>query len=77
MVGPRPDQEILPLTENAFMKAPMKQVIESAIAEFIDRTSNAALAVGVCAVCAQELNNTLADPTWIEPHTKSPSLTTR
>jgi hypothetical protein len=42
------------LCQNAFMTAPSRQAIDSAIAEFIDRTSNAALAVGVCAVCARE-----------------------
>jgi uncharacterized protein DUF6570 len=42
------------LCENAYMKAPDKQVIDSAIAEFIDRTGNAALTAGVCAVCARE-----------------------
>lgn len=36
------------------MKVPSKEVIDSAVAEFIDRTSNAALAVGMCAACARE-----------------------
>lgn len=36
------------------MKPPSKQVVDAAIAEFIDRTGNAALASGVCAVCARE-----------------------
>lgn len=38
------------------MRAPPQQVINSAIGEFIDRTSNSALAIGVCAVCARETN---------------------
>jgi len=42
------------LSENEFMKPPSKQVVDAAIAEFIDRTNNAALATGVCAVCARE-----------------------
>ncbi|KAF8799236.1 hypothetical protein BYT27DRAFT_7228034 [Phlegmacium glaucopus] len=37
------------------MKAASKEGVESAIAEFIDRTNNAALATGVCAVCAREI----------------------
>ena len=48
------DEEWQP--KETFMKAPSKTVIESIIGEFIDRTSNAALAVGVCAVCAREAN---------------------
>jgi hypothetical protein len=40
----------------SFMRAPSKEVIDGAIREFIDRTSNSALAVGVCAVCARETN---------------------
>ncbi|KAF8800257.1 hypothetical protein BYT27DRAFT_7217172 [Phlegmacium glaucopus] len=42
------------LCQNEFMKAASKEGVESAIAEFIDRTNNAALATGVCAVCARE-----------------------
>jgi hypothetical protein len=38
------------------MRPPSKIVIESLIGNFIDRTSNEALAVGVCAVCARETN---------------------
>ncbi|KAF8812817.1 hypothetical protein BYT27DRAFT_7272529 [Phlegmacium glaucopus] len=37
------------LCENSFMKIPSKLVVDTAITEFIDRTSNAALAIGVCA----------------------------
>lgn len=49
--------------EEFFMKAPSKQAIDSAIGEYIERTSNAAMAVGVCAVCARECS--LAD---LSPH---------
>jgi hypothetical protein len=49
-----PDQDEEMLCHNAFMKAPSKQVIDSSIEEFIDRTSNSAMAVGVCASCARE-----------------------
>lgn len=44
------------LLENNFMKPPSKQVIDDAIGDFIDRTSNLAMAVGACAVCARETN---------------------
>jgi hypothetical protein len=40
----------------SFMRAPSKETIDGAIEEFIDRTNNLALAVGVCAVCACETN---------------------
>lgn len=40
--------------QDAFMRAPSKEVIDSLIRDFIDRTSNSALATGVCAVCARE-----------------------
>jgi hypothetical protein len=56
----------LPLTESAFMKAPSKQVIDGAIGDFIDRTNNSALAVGVCAVCARELNRAVLTPLRID-----------
>lgn len=42
------------LCQNGFMKSPSKQVVDAAMAEFIDRTGNAALAAGVCTVCARE-----------------------
>lgn len=42
------------LCENEFMKSPSKHVIDAAIAEFIDRTGNTALAASNCAVCARE-----------------------
>jgi hypothetical protein len=38
------------------MRAPSKETVDGAIEEFIDRTSNSALAAGVCAVCAREIN---------------------
>ena len=44
------------LCQNGFLKAPSKQVINSAIGEFIDCTSNSVMAIGVCTVCAQETN---------------------
>jgi uncharacterized protein DUF6570 len=42
------------LCENEFMRPPPKHVIDAAIAEFIDRTGNTALAAWACAVCARE-----------------------
>ena len=50
------DHTVDDLSENSFMKAPSKQVIESSIGEFIDRTCNSALAAGICAACARETN---------------------
>lgn len=50
------------LLEGPFMRAPPQQVIDSAIGEFIDRTSNSALAMGVCAVCARETNRSELTP---------------
>lgn len=44
------------LCNNSFMKAPSKEVVDAAIADFIDRTGNEALAAGVCGVCARETN---------------------
>jgi hypothetical protein len=38
------------------MKSPSEEIVNTAIGEFIDRTSNDALAVGVCVVCARETN---------------------
>ena len=40
------------------MKAPQKEVIDSTIGQFIERTSNAVLAVWVCVVCAHETDCT-------------------
>ena len=37
------------------MKAPSKQVVDAAIAEFIDQMNNIALAAGVCAICGCEM----------------------
>jgi hypothetical protein len=48
-----PDEELL---QNGFMRAPPKHIIDSSIVEFIDRTGNSAMAVGICAVCAREMN---------------------
>ncbi|KAF8804157.1 hypothetical protein BYT27DRAFT_7302151 [Phlegmacium glaucopus] len=42
------------LCQNQFMKAPSEEVVNGAIAEFIDRTSNEALATAICAACARE-----------------------
>jgi hypothetical protein len=46
------------LGQNPFMKAPSKEVVDSVIGEFIDCTSNLAMAMGVCAVCAREAKRT-------------------
>lgn len=43
------------LDHNAFMKAGSTEAVDSAIVEFIERTSNLAMARGVCAVCAREM----------------------
>lgn len=40
--------------EDSFLQPPSPDVVESCIANFIDRTSNAALARATCAVCASE-----------------------
>ena len=42
------------LLENPFMRAGSTEALNDAVIEFIDRTGNSALAVGVCAVCARE-----------------------
>ena len=44
------------LCVNNFMMAASSQVVDDAIAEFIDRTSNSVLACGACVVCARETN---------------------
>ena len=44
------------------MKAPSRQTVNSAIEEFIDCTSNSAMAAGVCAVCARESNRSELTP---------------
>lgn len=49
-----PDRIVTELCQNGFMKAPSKEEVNLAIGTFIDRTSNAAVAVGVCCVCAWE-----------------------
>jgi hypothetical protein len=42
------------LCESEFMQAPTTEVINAAIAEFIDHTGNRALALVTCACCARE-----------------------
>ena len=37
------------------MKVPSKEVIDNTIIEFIEHTSNSAMAIGICAVCAREM----------------------
>ena len=56
--NPNEDETIELLCHNGFMKSPSKQVVDGAIADFIDRTGNLALKVGVCAVCARETTAT-------------------
>ena len=61
------------------MNVPSKQVIDGVIADFIDHTSNSAMATGVCAACAQETDH--KDLTQYpfdhnpNPHRLRPSLT--
>ncbi|KAF8798658.1 hypothetical protein BYT27DRAFT_7122753, partial [Phlegmacium glaucopus] len=45
---------MLELCQGRFMNAPSKEVIDSARSQFIDRTSNSAVAIGICVTCAQE-----------------------
>lgn len=52
------------LLSNSFMEPPSKDDIESSIAHFIDRTSNAAVKVLPCAVCARETH--LSDITTLK-----------
>jgi hypothetical protein len=54
------------VVNHSFMKAPSKQVIDNAIVEFIERTGNNAMAVGVCAVCARERNRSELTPYRID-----------
>ena len=42
--------------QDSFMKPPSKQIVDSTIGEFIEHTSDSALAIGVCAMCARETN---------------------
>jgi hypothetical protein len=42
------------LCQGDFMRPPSKEVVDAATAEFIDRTGNASLASGICAICARE-----------------------
>jgi hypothetical protein len=66
------------LCENGFMRAPSKEAIDAAIEGFIDRTSNAALAFGVCAVCARETPAKDLSPQRVEhmpsPHRLKPNV---
>lgn len=66
---------------NSFMKAPSKAAVNDAICQFIDRTSNEALAIGVCAVCARETNradltlrqlNSIPSPHRLQPEDPHP-----
>lgn len=48
------DNVIEELCQNTFMKTPSNKMVNATIGEFIDRTSNAALAIVACVVCARE-----------------------
>ena len=65
------------LLESPFMEPPSRQVVETAIGEFIDRTSNAAVATGICAVCARETNRGELSPHQLDnipsPHRLQPT----
>jgi hypothetical protein len=54
------------LCENAFMAPPSKRAVDDAKAQFIDRTNNAALAMGACAVCARETARSELQPTMLD-----------
>jgi uncharacterized protein DUF6570 len=69
------------LCNNDFMKAPSEDVVNAAIADFIDRTGNEALAAGVCAVCARKTNaielsaqrlNVIPNPQHLVPIVRHP-----
>jgi hypothetical protein len=66
------------LCQNGFMRAPSKEAIDAAIEGFIDRTSNVALAFGVCAVCARETPAKDLSPQRVEhmpsPHRLKPNV---
>ena len=65
-----PDSEscdaVYELCQNTFMKAPTKEVVDSLIEQFIDRTSNSAMAVAVCAVCARETSKAELKPLHLD-----------
>jgi hypothetical protein len=44
------------LDHSLFMKVPSKDALDAIIGDFIDRTGNTAMAMGVCAVCAREMS---------------------
>ncbi|KAF8804167.1 hypothetical protein BYT27DRAFT_7214241 [Phlegmacium glaucopus] len=81
MVQPDSDPVIERLCQNSFMKSPSKEVVEAAMAEFIDRTNNLALATGVCAACAREMPvkeltthtlNSILNPARLRPEESHP-----
>jgi hypothetical protein len=70
------------LCHGPFMKSPLTETVNTAISEFIDRTGNAALAIGICAVCARETMSTnlslqrldsVPNPHRLKPITPHPS----
>jgi hypothetical protein len=71
------DDDDLLLCQNEFMKPPSKQVVNAVMAEFIDRTGNAALAAGVCAACARETSAKDLSPLCLDsipnPHRLKPT----
>ncbi|KAF8807974.1 hypothetical protein BYT27DRAFT_7211606 [Phlegmacium glaucopus] len=73
--GNQLQRSIEALCENSFMKTPLKQVVDATIMEFIDQTSNAALAIGVCAVCARETAAMELTPLCLESIPNSHRLT--
>ena len=64
--------------EDVFMKPPRREVVDGAIAHFIDCTGNLELAVGVCAVCARETNVAELNPYRLDcipnPHRLQPAV---
>jgi hypothetical protein len=66
------------LCQSGFMRSPSKEVVDAAISEFIDRTGNAALAAGICAICARETKGTELTVTRLDhfpnPHCLSPNV---
>jgi len=50
------------LCQGPFMSPPSKEIVDAAIAEFIDRTGNSALTTGICAVCARETSTSELSP---------------
>lgn len=69
------------LLHNSFMRAPSKLVIDNAIGDFMEHTSNSAMAVGSCAVCARETSRSelasyrldcFPSGHWLQPLTAHP-----